>query len=97
MLSFYCIKPSDWLVVPLLLIQHIGSVLAEILASMLDVSIMQWSFPKFDLSSSIAMQFVLSAVMTTFDDMNVGSPTTGGTSSALIGKCSRYSSGVSTL
>ena len=56
MLSFYCIKPSDWLVVPLLLIQHIGSVLAEILASMLDVSIelLARHLPKANLSPNLA-------------------------------------------
>jgi hypothetical protein len=65
-----------------------GSLLATIavlFASIEDESIMQWSFPSADRESFMRMQFVLSALITTFDETNVGFPITRGTSSALTG------------
>jgi hypothetical protein len=57
--------------------------IAVLFASIEDESIMQWSFPSADRGSFMRMQFVLSAVITTFDETNVGFPITRGTSSAL--------------
>jgi hypothetical protein len=51
-----------------------GSVLADIavlFASIDAESIMQWSFPIFDLVSFMLTQFVLSAVITLFADTNI--------------------------
>jgi hypothetical protein len=56
-----------------------GSLLATIavlFASIEDKSIMQWSYPSADRESFMRMQFVLSPLITTFDETNVGLPIT---------------------
>jgi hypothetical protein len=73
-----------------------GSVLATMAVLFFSIeaeSIMQWRFLSDDRGSFIRMQFVLSALITTFDEPNVGFPITQGTSSALMGNLSRYSLG----
>jgi hypothetical protein len=56
-----------------------GSLLATIavlFAYIDDESIMQWSFPSADREPFMRMQFILSALVTTFDETNVGFPIT---------------------